>query len=239
MVDSQSDSKSHLIKHICGISNHTISSCAHHHTFDSNTFIDWYILLQVEDNAGVDMIRKKYHKYALLLHPDKNKHPKAEFAFKLVSEAYACLSDEAKRQEFDVKRSNNLCSECMKMPEMRTKVKGLCPSDRSRSKKISARVKEVKARLMEEARVIEKCLKTNANVDVFEKETPVFDPNDYATQGYPHFRVRRCNESKNSRWLKKRFMYEMQQQQQTKVRCDSPIFECKPIRSFRHSSQQI
>ncbi|XP_024995456.1 uncharacterized protein LOC112528666 [Cynara cardunculus var. scolymus] len=231
MLQSESDSKSRLIKEICDISNHAISSCAHHNTFDSNPFIDWYILLQVEDNVGVDIIRKKYHKYALLLHPDKNKHPKAEFAFKLISEAYACLSDDTKRSEFDVRRWNNLCSECVKTPQMRNNVKGSSPSNRSRSKKISARVKEVKARLMAEARVIEKCLKANANVKVFDKEMPVFEPDDYATQGYPHFPVWRSNEPKSSRsWLKKRFKYETQQQQMN-VKCDSPVFECRSNRS--------
>ncbi|GKB17370.1 chaperone protein DnaJ 49 [Tanacetum coccineum] len=183
----------------------------------------------VEDNVGVDIIRKKYHKYALLLHPDKNNHPKAEFAFKLVSEAYACLSDDARRLEFDVNRLNNLQT----TPQTRTKVKGSSSSsDRSRSKKISARLKEVKVRFMEEAKVIEKCLRANANVDVFDKEMPVFDPNDYATQGYPHFRVWRCKESKSSsKCLKKLFEFDNQ------VKCDSPVFECKPNRpSFKLKS---
>ncbi|KAK9076063.1 hypothetical protein SSX86_004396 [Deinandra increscens subsp. villosa] len=237
MVESKSDSKFHLIKQICDISSSHAKSCVHHHTFDdSNPFIDWYILLQVEDNVSPDIIRKKYHKYALLLHPDKNKHPKAEFAFKLVSEAYACLSDEAKRLDFDVKRWNNLCKECMKTPQSRTKVKGSSSSShssvRSRSKKISTRLKEVKARFMEEAGVIEKCLKANAKVDVLDKQIPVFDPNDYGRndQGYPHFRVWRCNELKNSKWLKKRFKFD-NQEQQMKVKHDSPIYECKANRS--------
>ncbi|PWA74928.1 chaperone DnaJ-domain superfamily protein [Artemisia annua] len=212
------ESGSHLIKHICDISNHA-KICAHHNTFDSKPFIDWYILFQIEDNVGVDVIRKKYHKYALLLHPDKNNHPKAEFAFKLVSEAYACLSDDARRLEFDVKRLNNIQT----TPLTRTKVKGSSSSDRSRSKKISARLKEVKARFMEEAKVIEKCLKANANVDAFDKEMPVFDPNAYATQGHPRFRVWRCKESKSSsKCLKKLFEFDNQ------VKCDSPVFESKP-----------
>lgn len=86
-------------------------------------------------------------------------------------------------------------------------------------------MKEVKVRLMEEARVMEKCLKANANGDVFDKEMPVFDPNDYGNHGYPHFRV-----LKSSKWLKEGLRCN-NQQQQTKVKCDSPIFECKPKRS--------
>ena len=84
---------------------------------------------------------------------------------------------------------------------------------------------------MEEAKVIEKCLKSNANANVFDKEMPVFDPDDYATQGYPHFPVWRCNEPKSSRsWLKKRFKYENKEQPMN-VKCDSPVFECRPNRS--------
>ncbi|KAF5738737.1 hypothetical protein HS088_TW13G01638 [Tripterygium wilfordii] len=40
-----------------------------------------HLVSQVEENAGLDVIRKRYHKLALQLHPDKNKHPKAETAF--------------------------------------------------------------------------------------------------------------------------------------------------------------
>ncbi|KAJ0779742.1 hypothetical protein HanPI659440_Chr06g0229881 [Helianthus annuus] len=66
MVPSESDSKINLIKQICDISNHA-NSCVHHDTFDSGPFIDWYILLQLEDNVNLDTIRKRYHKYGMLL----------------------------------------------------------------------------------------------------------------------------------------------------------------------------
>jgi DnaJ family protein B protein 12 len=38
---------------------------------------------------------------ALKLHPDKNKAPKAEEAFKAVSRAFSCLSDADKRAHYD------------------------------------------------------------------------------------------------------------------------------------------
>jgi DnaJ-class molecular chaperone len=38
---------------------------------------------------------------ALKLHPDKNKAPKAEEAFKAVSKAFSCLSDADKRAYYD------------------------------------------------------------------------------------------------------------------------------------------
>ncbi|XP_039015605.1 uncharacterized protein LOC120146005 isoform X1 [Hibiscus syriacus] len=60
--------------------------------------------LQVAENAGFQLIKRRYHNLALQLHPDKNKHPKAEIAFKLVSEAYACVSDGPKRRAFNIER---------------------------------------------------------------------------------------------------------------------------------------
>lgn len=74
--------------------------------------LDWYVIMKVEENAEIDVIRRRYRKLALLLHPDKNKHPKAEAAFKLVSEAYACLSDKKKRALYNVERSKLICKRC-------------------------------------------------------------------------------------------------------------------------------
>lgn len=73
---------------------------------------DWYKILKVDDNSDLEMIKKKYRQLALLLHPDKNKHVKAEGAFKLVSEAYACLSDKKKRENFNIERSLLQCRQC-------------------------------------------------------------------------------------------------------------------------------
>ncbi|KAJ3704956.1 hypothetical protein LUZ61_008661 [Rhynchospora tenuis] len=70
----------------------------------ANGLYDWYRIIQVEPRSDENMIRKQYHKLALLLHPDKNKIPGAEAAFKLVVEANNILSDRAKRMMYDVKR---------------------------------------------------------------------------------------------------------------------------------------
>lgn len=66
--------------------------------------MDWYGILQIEQMADDSLIRKHYRKLALLLHPDKNKFPGAEAAFKLIGEAQRLLSDPVKRQMHDVKR---------------------------------------------------------------------------------------------------------------------------------------
>ncbi|KAL5541781.1 hypothetical protein UlMin_009491 [Ulmus minor] len=69
------------------------------------TEMDWYGILQVEEKADEITIKKQFKKFALLLHPDKNKFPGAEAAFKLVGEAQRVLLDKEKRALHDMRRN--------------------------------------------------------------------------------------------------------------------------------------
>ncbi|CAN1332023.1 DnaJ homolog subfamily B member 1 [Linum perenne] len=72
----------------------------HHH--------DWYSILQLDPRTNdLDLIKKQYRRLALLLHPDKNKFPFADQAFKLVADAWAVLSDSSKKSPFDSELSDN------------------------------------------------------------------------------------------------------------------------------------
>ncbi len=62
---------------------------------------DYYEILGVPRNSNVDEIKNAYRKLALKYHPDRNKAPEAEEKFKELSEAYAVLSDEEKRRQYD------------------------------------------------------------------------------------------------------------------------------------------
>ncbi len=63
---------------------------------------DYYKILGVEKGASADDIKKSYRKLALKYHPDRNKGDKsAEEKFKEISEAYAVLSDDEKRRQYD------------------------------------------------------------------------------------------------------------------------------------------
>jgi molecular chaperone DnaJ len=62
---------------------------------------DYYEVLGVPKNAGVDEIKAAYRKLAFQYHPDRNKDPAAAERFKEISEAYAVLSDEKKRAQYD------------------------------------------------------------------------------------------------------------------------------------------
>lgn len=62
---------------------------------------DYYEVLGVQKGAAKDQIKDAYRKLALQFHPDRNKSPEAEARFKEISEAYAVLSDDEKRGQYD------------------------------------------------------------------------------------------------------------------------------------------
>lgn len=63
---------------------------------------DYYEVLGVQKNTPKDEIKDAYRKLALQYHPDRNKSPDAEEKFKEISEAYAVLSDDEKRRQYDM-----------------------------------------------------------------------------------------------------------------------------------------
>lgn len=64
---------------------------------------DYYSILGVDRNAGPDEIKSAFRRLARKYHPDVNREdPEAEDKFKRLAEAYAVLSEDAKRREYDL-----------------------------------------------------------------------------------------------------------------------------------------
>jgi DnaJ family protein B protein 12 len=61
-----------------------------------------YEVLGVEKQCDDKQVKVAYRKLAVKVHPDKNKHPGSEEAFKLVSNAFQILSDPVKRKQYDL-----------------------------------------------------------------------------------------------------------------------------------------
>lgn len=61
----------------------------------------YYEILLVLRTADANTIKKSYRKLAVKLHPDKNPHPRADEAFKIVNKAWLVLSDDSKKRIFD------------------------------------------------------------------------------------------------------------------------------------------
>ncbi|HME18854.1 MAG TPA: DnaJ domain-containing protein, partial [Nitrososphaerales archaeon] len=62
---------------------------------------DYYEVLGVPKGAAKEQVKDAYRKLALQYHPDRNKSPEAEEKFKEITEAYAVLSDDEKRSQYD------------------------------------------------------------------------------------------------------------------------------------------
>jgi molecular chaperone DnaJ len=62
---------------------------------------DYYEVLAVGRDATAEQIKQAYHQLALKWHPDRNPAPDATDKFREIVEAYAVLSDPAKRQAYD------------------------------------------------------------------------------------------------------------------------------------------
>lgn len=62
---------------------------------------NYYQILELDQNASQDEIKKAYRRLALKWHPDKNHSPKSHEKFIEINEAYLVLSDPLKRKAFD------------------------------------------------------------------------------------------------------------------------------------------
>jgi DnaJ-class molecular chaperone len=64
--------------------------------------VDYYTILGVGREAGPEELKQAYRRLAIHWHPDRNHARGAEERFKAIAEAYAVLSNPAKRRQYDL-----------------------------------------------------------------------------------------------------------------------------------------
>jgi molecular chaperone DnaJ len=64
---------------------------------------DYYEVLGIANDADQKAIKDAFRNLAMKYHPDRNKEPDAESRFKEIAEAYAVLSNEKKRADYDAR----------------------------------------------------------------------------------------------------------------------------------------
>ncbi|XP_030052574.1 dnaJ homolog subfamily C member 14 [Microcaecilia unicolor] len=69
--------------------------------------LDPFKALGVEVTASDVELKKAYRQLAVLVHPDKNQHPHAEEAFKVLRSAWDIVSSPEKRKEYEMKQMAN------------------------------------------------------------------------------------------------------------------------------------
>ncbi|XP_066335021.1 uncharacterized protein [Miscanthus floridulus] len=203
-ADAAAAARAQAARQVCAASA-AFASCTHRRRRSSPRgphFVDWYLVLAIGESASEDAVRRRYRQLALQLHPDKNRHPKAEVAFKIVSEAHACLADQARRRAFDSERRGSFCAAChdrhaarwSKPPTLRAAAGATnhqAPAPATAAARISKAAREVQRRLRDECRVIDGCLRANdAAARARRRQSfPLFDPSDSRRfPDYPHVR---------------------------------------------------
>ncbi|XP_040840005.1 dnaJ homolog subfamily C member 14 [Ochotona curzoniae] len=63
-----------------------------------------FLVLGVEATASDAELKKAYRQLAVLVHPDKNHHPRAEEAFKVLRAAWDIVSNPERRKEYEMKQ---------------------------------------------------------------------------------------------------------------------------------------
>lgn len=63
-------------------------------------FLDYYMILQVHPSAEPEIIKSAYRRLAQMYHPDVCKDPESQKKMQLINEAYAVISDAARRRAY-------------------------------------------------------------------------------------------------------------------------------------------
>lgn len=65
-------------------------------------FVDYYFILEIEENASLKEIKTAFRKQAIKWHPDRNPNKDTTMQMQLINEAYLILKDEEARNRFNI-----------------------------------------------------------------------------------------------------------------------------------------
>lgn len=65
-------------------------------------FVDYYSILEIDENASLQEIKTAFRKQAIKWHPDRNPNKDTTIQMQLINEAYLVLKDEEARNRFNI-----------------------------------------------------------------------------------------------------------------------------------------
>jgi len=93
-----------------------------------------YDILDIEESATQEEIKRRYRQLSLFIHPDKTPHARAPEAFDILKKAESELSDKSKREELDavIQQGRSVVLKSLSLPittlDDDPKLKGLVPT---------------------------------------------------------------------------------------------------------------
>jgi molecular chaperone DnaJ len=120
---------------------------------------NYYDILDLNENASQDEIKKAYRKLSKQYHPDVN--PQGEEKFKDISEAYDILGDESKKNNYDTQRKNPFGGEF----DIHSMFEQMMNGGQRRQRKAPDKVFEVEINVLESYRGVEKEILVPRSVD--------------------------------------------------------------------------
>ncbi|ETW83209.1 hypothetical protein HETIRDRAFT_439694 [Heterobasidion irregulare TC 32-1] len=127
-----------------------------------------YDILDLDETAKPEDVKRKYRQLSLFIHPDKTPHARAPEAFDILKKAESELSDTAKREELDatITQARSVLLKALSLPtntpDDHPKLKGLEPTF-----KVQLRIKSKELLIDEEVRR-RKAVKMNLANEGFE-----------------------------------------------------------------------
>ncbi|KAG6853980.1 hypothetical protein C0991_011843 [Blastosporella zonata] len=77
-----------------------------------------YDILDIEENASQEAVKRRYRQLSLFIHPDKTSHARAPEAFDILKKAESELSDKDKREDLDavINQARSMILKAMNLP---------------------------------------------------------------------------------------------------------------------------